>query len=149
MHLHSLKAAIVLAIVTVCFGPSDLAAQTLNCDVECYPSPGGAGYSGVVRARGQRQNVRARAPMVAVAQGAAGTASLPGSSSYSYAVPILHLPGRNGLDLALTLYYNSAIWNADVADGSINFNADRDFPSYGFRLDFGISNTTLQMTYTS
>lgn len=52
-------------------------------------------------------------------------------------IPVLSLPGRNGLDLNLNLYYNSRIWDVDTAGGTITFNADRDFPSYGFRLDFG------------
>ena len=60
--------------------------------------------------------------------------SLPGSESYNYAIPILHRPGRAGLDLDLTLYYNSRVWTVDSVGNTINFNADNDWPSYGFRL---------------
>jgi YD repeat-containing protein len=53
-------------------------------------------------------------------------------------MPILHLPGRNGLDLDLTLYYNSHVWTIDPSANTATFNADRDFPAYGFRLGFGL-----------
>lgn len=46
------------------------------------------------------------------------------------------LPGRNGLGVSLTLFYNSRIWTFDQWD-NVTFNADRDFPGYGFRLGFG------------
>ncbi|MCI0423166.1 MAG: hypothetical protein L0312_28735, partial [Acidobacteria bacterium] len=62
---------------------------------------------------------------------------MPGSESYNYAVPILSLPGRNGLDLNLALFYNSRVWTIDTVNGTATFNADRDFPSYGFRIGFG------------
>jgi RHS repeat-associated protein len=41
------------------------------------------------------------------------------------------------MDLSLNLYYNSRIWDVDTIHNTVTFNADRDFPSYGFRLDFG------------
>ncbi|MGH9531806.1 MAG: hypothetical protein ACRD2Q_05390, partial [Terriglobales bacterium] len=62
---------------------------------------------------------------------------LPGSESPNYAVRILSLPGRNGFDLNLTLHQNSRVWTHDSVNATMTFNADRDFPSYGFRLDFG------------
>ena len=64
--------------------------------------------------------------------------ALPGSESYSYATPILSLPGRNGLDVNLALFYNSSVWTIDVAGGTATFNADRDYPSYGFHLGYGL-----------
>ena len=60
-----------------------------------------------------------------------------GSQSYNYVIPILRIPGRAGMDLVLNLYYNSRIWDVDTVGNSVTFNADRDFPSYGFRLDYG------------
>jgi len=60
-----------------------------------------------------------------------------GSQSYNYVIPILSLPGRAGMDLNLNLYYNSRVWDIDTINSTATFNADRDFPSYGFRLDFG------------
>jgi len=68
----------------------------------------------------------------------APASALPGSESYGYAIPILSLPGRNGLDVSLNLFYNSAVWTIDVAGGTATFNADRDYPSYGFRLGYGL-----------
>src|SRR5262249_25254954 len=65
------------------------------------------------------------------------TMSVLGSASFGYSTPIVRLQGRNGLDVNLTLYYNSHIWTIDAAGTSATLNADRDFPSYGFRLDFG------------
>jgi YD repeat-containing protein len=60
-----------------------------------------------------------------------------GSSSYEYDVPLFFLPGRNGLNLNLAAHYNSGIWSEDTVHRTISFNADRDNPSYGFRVDFG------------
>jgi hypothetical protein len=61
-----------------------------------------------------------------------------GSESYSYQVPLFHLPGR-GMDLDLTLIYNSHIYpdvGANVG-GIYGLNTDLDVPSPGFRLDYG------------
>ncbi|MGH9670736.1 MAG: hypothetical protein ACRD3A_11580, partial [Terriglobales bacterium] len=62
---------------------------------------------------------------------------IPGSRSFNYAMPIVGFPGRNGLDLNLTLYYNNRVWALSSDLTQITFNADCDHPSYGFRLDFG------------
>lgn len=67
-------------------------------------------------------------------QVAGNSTNVLGSASYTYAVPMLHLPGRNNLDLNLDLYYNSLVWPLT----SNSTNADYDNPSLGFRLDFGM-----------
>jgi hypothetical protein len=55
-----------------------------------------------------------------------------GSRNFNWSVPLLSLPGRAGLDLNLTLSYNSLIW---TKDGSyMKFNADLGSPAPGFRL---------------
>ncbi len=55
-----------------------------------------------------------------------------GSQNFNWSVPVLSLPGRAGLDLNLTLTYNSLVW---TKDGSyIKFNADLGTPAPGFRL---------------
>jgi RHS repeat-associated protein len=55
-----------------------------------------------------------------------------GSRNFNWSLPLLALPGRAGLDLDLTLTYNSLVW---VKDGSyIKFNADLGSPAPGFRL---------------
>jgi RHS repeat-associated protein len=55
-----------------------------------------------------------------------------GSRNFNWSLPLLSLPGRAGMDLNLTLYYNSLVW---TKDGSyIKFNADKGNPAVGFRL---------------
>lgn len=55
-----------------------------------------------------------------------------GSRNFNWAMPLVSLQGRAGLDLGLTLYYNSLVWVKD--DTTIRFNSDRGFPGPGFRL---------------
>src|SRR6185437_2322792 len=53
-----------------------------------------------------------------------------GSRNFNWSVPILSLPGRAGLDLNLTLSYNSLVW---TREGSyMKFNADLGTPAPGF-----------------
>jgi RHS repeat-associated protein len=55
-----------------------------------------------------------------------------GSRNFNWSLPLLSLPGRAGLDLDLTLSYNSLVW---TRDGSyMKFNADLGSPAPGFRL---------------
>ena len=55
-----------------------------------------------------------------------------GSRNFNWSQPLVSLPGRAGLDLNLTLTYNSLVW---TKDGSyIKFNADFGTPAPGFRL---------------
>ena len=55
-----------------------------------------------------------------------------GSRNFNWSTPILSLPGRAGLDLDLTLSYNSLVWTRDA--GFMKFNADLGSPAPGFRL---------------
>jgi YD repeat-containing protein len=60
----------------------------------------------------------------------------PLSRNFNWSVPLLSLPGRAGLDLGLSLAYNSLVW---TKSGSyISFDDDRGFPSPGFRLGFPV-----------
>ena len=82
------------------------------CDVSCRPDPSSSTYSsGTFQARPLTQNVRGQGTPLArrVRGGHPHAPTLAGSQSSFYAIPILHLPGRNGLDLDLTLYYNSRV----------------------------------------
>ena len=55
-----------------------------------------------------------------------------GSRNFNWSLPLLNLKGRAGLDLSLTLAYNSLVW---TKDGSyMKFNADLGSPAPGFRL---------------
>jgi RHS repeat-associated protein len=64
-----------------------------------------------------------------------------GSRNYNWALPIVGLKGRAGLDLGISLTYNSLVWTKQGS--TIRFNADRGFPGPGFRLGF----PTLQQRY--
>ncbi len=56
----------------------------------------------------------------------------PGSRNYNWSLPLVLLAGRAGMDLNLTLSYNSLVW---TKDGSfMKFNADLGTPAPGFRL---------------
>ncbi|HEX6717028.1 MAG TPA: DUF4214 domain-containing protein, partial [Pyrinomonadaceae bacterium] len=56
----------------------------------------------------------------------------------SWSVPLLSLPGRNGLDLGLALSYSSMVWTRSAATGPyLYFDEDNGFPSPGFSLGFG------------
>ncbi|HSL55116.1 MAG TPA: DUF4214 domain-containing protein, partial [Pyrinomonadaceae bacterium] len=52
----------------------------------------------------------------------------------AWSVPLLSLPGRNGLDLGLALSYSSAVWTR--SGPYLYFDEDNGFPSPGFRLGF-------------
>lgn len=58
------------------------------------------------------------------------------SRNFNWSVPLLNLPGRAGLDLGLGLSYNSLVWTKDST--GISFDADRGWPSPGFRLGFPV-----------
>ncbi len=59
-----------------------------------------------------------------------------GSRNFNWSLPLVSLPGRAGLDLNLTLTYNSLVW---TKDGSyMKFNADLGSPAPGFRLGLPI-----------
>jgi YD repeat-containing protein len=58
------------------------------------------------------------------------------SRNYNWNLPILSLPGRSGLDLGLSLSYNSLVWTK--YGNSILFDADHGFPSPGFRIGFPV-----------
>ncbi len=60
----------------------------------------------------------------------------PLSRNYNWSVPLLDLPGRAGLNLGLSLSYNSLVW---TKTGSfVSFDDDAGFPSPGFRLGFPV-----------
>src|SRR5882724_4895669 len=65
-----------------------------------------------------------------------GVATVLGSQSYTYSVPLFSLSGRHGLNLNLALVYNNLIWQT-APGGSIMYNPDASSPFPGFRLDFG------------
>jgi YD repeat-containing protein len=64
------------------------------------------------------------------------------SRNANWSLPVLDLKGRAGLDLSLSLSYNSLVW---TKSGSyIKFDADHGFPSPGFRLGFPVIQSKYQ-----
>jgi RHS repeat-associated protein len=120
--------------------PSNLMAQGSRppvCDTDCNnnPDPGSASVQ-VSIDRAQPINQRGIASIFSAAATTGGTTTVQGSSSYTYKIPMYSLPGRAGLDLNLSLFYNSHIWLPD-AQGGMLLGFDRDTPSPGFQLNFG------------
>jgi YD repeat-containing protein len=107
--------------------------------VTCEPDPNSPTYGGTIQARPLSHNARGHLSILAAPAPGAATVSdtLAGSESYNHAISIPGLLGRNGLDLSPTLYYSSRTWTVDKVNNRATFNADRDWPSYGFRLGFG------------
>src|SRR5216684_5279824 len=129
----------ILAFSLLTFLSLHANAQAPVLDVTYAPDPASSTIGGARAARPRLLNGRGRSnPLVPgfVGPPVAAPADL-GSQSYNYVIPVLRLPGRAGLDLNLNLYYNSRVWDVDTVNGTVTFNADRDFPSYGFRLDYG------------
>jgi RHS repeat-associated protein len=138
--MRSLRLVLVL-FATLLFVLPTSAQLAPICDSAgvCGPNPSDTSYPGLLTARPMRQNARgARNPLTPLARSSSSdiVPKVIGSQSYNWAIPIVTLPGR-GLPLNLTLYYNSRVWTVDAVNGTVSFNLDRDFPSPGFRLDFG------------
>lgn len=65
----------------------------------------------------------------------------PGSSNFTFAVPVAGLPGR-GLSVSLSLIYNSRVWhegnfNENGTPTSVHYNFDETWPAPGFNLGYG------------
>ncbi|HKQ52746.1 MAG TPA: S8 family peptidase, partial [Pyrinomonadaceae bacterium] len=58
------------------------------------------------------------------------------SRNINWSVPVVNLPGRAGLDLGLSLTYNSLVWTK--SGSSMVFDADAGTPAPGFRLGFPV-----------
>jgi len=70
---------------------------------------------------------------------ATGGTELPGSSNFSFNVPVVSLPGR-GLDGQMALVYNSQLWNKSTDSSGathLTYDVDMGWPAPGFRLGFG------------
>ena len=60
----------------------------------------------------------------------------PLSRNFNWNLPLVGVPGRAGMDLGLTLSYNSLVWTK--VGNSIFFDDDNGFPGPGFRLGFPV-----------
>ena len=131
---------VCIVAVLALWNASSLLAICNNCE----PNPSSPTYVTTAQARPLLPNERGsgratgKAAPTQIVKDDPGTALFLGSTSYTKAIPILHLAGRNGLDVDLTLTYNSRVWTKDVKNtNKFTFNADRDWPAPGFRLGFG------------
>lgn len=78
-------------------------------------------------------------PGASVASAATSGTETPGSSNFTFGVPLVSLPGR-GLSASLGLVYNSRVWNKSyTAAGNpyLTYNVDSGTPAPGFRLGYG------------
>jgi hypothetical protein len=57
-----------------------------------------------------------------------------GSYNYSFAAPVVGLPGR-GIGVNLAMIYNSRVWNLD--NGQMTFNYNKGWPAAGWSLGYG------------
>ena len=57
-----------------------------------------------------------------------------GKTNFNIAAPVLSIPGR-GLNLDLSLYYNSLVWSR--IDQDISYDLDKDWLSPGWNIGFG------------
>lgn len=65
-----------------------------------------------------------------------GSGENPLSRNFNWTLPLVSLPGRAGMDLNLSLSYNSLVW---IKSGSyISFDDAHGSPSPGFRLGFPV-----------
>jgi RHS repeat-associated protein len=94
----------------------------LDCP-ECDPS-GGGGAGGTdpyfATARTHKVNETGKADVTL------------GSRNFNWGLPLVSLPGRAGLDLSLTLYYNSLVWTKQGT--AVQYNPDHGTPAPGFQL---------------
>src|SRR6185369_11119412 len=65
-----------------------------------------------------------------------GAGENPLSRNFNWTLPLVNLPGRAGMDLGLTLSYNSLVWTR--SGNSMSFDDDNGFPGPGFRLGFPV-----------
>ncbi len=58
-----------------------------------------------------------------------------GSGNFGFSAPVASLPGRNGLDVNLSLNYNSLLWHKDGSE--IIYDIDKGAPAPGWDIGFG------------
>ena len=98
-----MRVALVLALTLSALFLVSPTIQAQNrpvlCLDTCEPDPTSGSYAATYAVRPQSKNGRAGGSIISRPMTTDSPASaLPGSESYSYATPILSLPGRNGLE---------------------------------------------------
>jgi len=107
MHRRSILLTFSVVLLVALTSPIELPAPIPPiCDVTCEPGdpPGSPGYDEIQLARQLRFQNRMLPALETPIEDV-----IPGSRSFNYFIPIVRLPGRNGLDLDLTLYYNNRV----------------------------------------
>jgi RHS repeat-associated protein len=63
-----------------------------------------------------------------------------GNKNFNFGLPVVGLPGR-GIDLSLSLIYNSLLWNKSTSPSTgqtwMTYDVDSGYPAQGFRLGYG------------
>ncbi|MDQ1639728.1 MAG: hypothetical protein QOF62_3067 [Pyrinomonadaceae bacterium] len=106
----------------------------MRCDYDCGgddPPPAGGSDPDFSTARVRSQNETGQAGVDL------------GSRNFNWSLPLVSLSGRAGLDLNLSLYYNSLVWTHEGS--SIRYNSDRAFPGPGPGFSLGLPK--LQQRY--
>lgn len=79
-------------------------------------------------------------PGASVAPAAVSGTEMPGSSNFNFDIPVVDLPGR-GLDVNLSLVYNSRLWSKSTTSTGgtrMTYNIEKWQPvAPGFQLNFG------------
>src|SRR5258708_649652 len=113
-------------------------AQHVECIETCSGGSQSSGTGGApIQTQASVSNQRGVASSsVTAAQRAGRSTNIIGSQSYTYPVPLFSIPGR-GLNLSLTLYYNSLVWQFNSDDNAMHYGGDFDTPAPGFRVGYG------------
>src|SRR5258708_1431928 len=113
-------------------------AQHVACTETCSGGSQPSGTGGTpIQAQASVSNQRGvGGSSVIAAQPVGRSTNIIGSQSYTYPVPLFSIPGR-GLNLNLTLYYNSLVWQFNSDDNAMRFGGDFDTPAPGFRVGYG------------
>jgi RHS repeat-associated protein len=68
------------------------------------------------------------------------SATESGNKNFNFELPVVGMPGR-GIDVALSLVYNSLLWNKSVNPSTsqtwMTYDVDSGYPAQGFRLGYG------------
>src|SRR5579859_6761511 len=139
-HLSGATPVLSVLLFLALGGASAFAQIVPNCDVSCgggSPPPTSNTGAGQMETSSFITHARGTGSSQIAAQSVGKSTAIEGSQSYTYAVNLFSLPGRNGLDLNLTLFYNSLLWEFN-SDNNTMVYGGFDNPAPGFRLDYGL-----------
>src|SRR5260370_13231166 len=134
-----MKGVVRVAVVMVLSVSVLLGQRPPNCDLGCGGDPPPSSNTGArpMETSSFITNARGTGSPTVATQRVGKSTTIEGSQSYTYAVNLFSLPGRNGFNLNLTLYYNSMVWEFNSDNNSMVYGGF-DSPSPGLRLDYGL-----------